>query len=137
MKVGKAKGCSSWHTCMYWLGHQVVLIGTLLTRCKPSFALGTALTNRVNCPNVCAPVTRIQSPLSLSLSLSLSPPISPSPHSLPLSLHPSPILHTVVSTQASPAPECQWGPSYWCQSKETAVECGQEAYCSKQAWKVS
>ena len=48
-----------------------------------------------------------------------------------------PHTHPVLSCEAALAPECSWGPSYWCQNKVTANQCGQEAYCNNQIWKVS
>lgn len=45
------------------------------------------------------------------------------------------ILLSILSCEAGLSPECSWGPSYWCQSKLTASQCGQEAYCNNQVWK--
>ena len=36
----------------------------------------------------------------------------------------------------SEASVCKWGPSYWCQSRTTARQCGQEKYCQDNVWKV-
>ena len=41
--------------------------------------------------------------------------------------------HTVAYSEAS---VCKWGPSYWCQSRTTARQCGQEKYCRDNVWKV-
>ncbi|XP_028313740.1 surfactant protein Bb [Gouania willdenowi] len=30
---------------------------------------------------------------------------------------------------------CSWGPSYWCKDRETAQECGNQAFCEKHVWK--
>jgi len=30
--------------------------------------------------------------------------------------------------------KCLWGPSYWCDSKDTAAECGAHKFCSEKHW---